>query len=199
MTRFASLSADERSTYVGEAAARIGVAPLIVEKDFWVCWMLARLFESPMLRGHLVFKGGTSLSKVFDAIQRFSEDVDLSISVELLGKTEAFLEEAGSPTQMRKRMAEIERLCADKVEHSMRPALEGALRELLGAHESGRQWLSYALDPLTNSPVLTFAYPTAMEEGGGYIPKSVKIELGSLTDQRPTASHTIRPMLLTFA
>ena len=64
--------------------------PVIVEKDFWVTWTLARLFEEPSYRPALVFKGGTSLSKVFGVINRFSEDIDLSISPVLLGHNEAF-------------------------------------------------------------------------------------------------------------
>jgi len=51
--------------------------PAVVEKDFWVCWMLGRLFASDILKSKILFKGGTSLSKVFRVIERFSEDIDL--------------------------------------------------------------------------------------------------------------------------
>ena len=57
----------------------------IIEKDFWVCWALRRIFEVLQFRPHLIFKGGTSLSKVVRAIERFSEDVDLSLSRRDLG------------------------------------------------------------------------------------------------------------------
>jgi hypothetical protein len=57
----------------------------IIEKDFWVCWTLHRLFVTLNFRPQLIFKGGTSLSKVFKVIDRFSEDVDLSISRRDLG------------------------------------------------------------------------------------------------------------------
>lgn len=59
--------------------------PVIIEKDFWVCWILKRLFSDPALAGHMVFKGGTSLSKVFGLIDRFSEDIDLILDWRLLG------------------------------------------------------------------------------------------------------------------
>jgi predicted nucleotidyltransferase component of viral defense system len=49
--------------------------PAIVEKDFWVCWILKHLFAEPALKGQMVFKGGTSVSKVFGLIDRFSEDI----------------------------------------------------------------------------------------------------------------------------
>ena len=57
----------------------------LLEKDFWVCWTLRQIFSDPELAPHLRFKGGTSLSKVFDAIQRFSEDIDLAVDWEQLG------------------------------------------------------------------------------------------------------------------
>ena len=59
--------------------------PAIVEKDFWVCWILKHLFAEPALKGQMVFKGGTSLSKVFGLIDRFSEDIDLILDWRLLG------------------------------------------------------------------------------------------------------------------
>jgi predicted nucleotidyltransferase component of viral defense system len=85
MSLFAELPASQHAAFVREASARLGVSPVIVEKDFWVCWMLQRIFQSSAARAHLVFKGGTSLSKVFGAIKRFSEDIDHSIAPELLG------------------------------------------------------------------------------------------------------------------
>jgi hypothetical protein len=57
----------------------------IIEKDFWVCWLLRLIFTDAEFGGHLVFKGGTSLSKVFGVIQRFSEDIDLSVDPDWLG------------------------------------------------------------------------------------------------------------------
>ncbi|MCI0680903.1 MAG: nucleotidyl transferase AbiEii/AbiGii toxin family protein [Gemmataceae bacterium] len=76
---FLELSADERRPYIEQAATQRNISPVILEKDFWVCWLLGVLFQSEFA-GNLVFKGGTSLSKVFGVIQRFSEDIDLSLS-----------------------------------------------------------------------------------------------------------------------
>ncbi len=71
------LSSAERRELFAETAVRKGMTPAIVEKDFWVCWTLGRLFAHPDLSRLLMFKGGTSLSKVFHLIERFSEDIDL--------------------------------------------------------------------------------------------------------------------------
>lgn len=73
---FLQLPPEERRLYVDQAAANRDISPIMVEKDFWVCWLLGVLFESEFSTS-LVFKGGTSLSKVFNAIERFSEDIDL--------------------------------------------------------------------------------------------------------------------------
>ena len=74
---FAQLPAEEKQATYRATAKRTNVLPVIVEKDFWVCWLLGRIFASAGLGGQCVFKGGTSLSKVFAAIDRFSEDIDL--------------------------------------------------------------------------------------------------------------------------
>jgi hypothetical protein len=77
MDHFALLPAPERAIVFRETAARLRVgSATIVEKDFWVCWALHRIFLSTKLPGPL-FKGGTSLSKVYKVIERFSEDVDI--------------------------------------------------------------------------------------------------------------------------
>ncbi|WP_456683270.1 nucleotidyl transferase AbiEii/AbiGii toxin family protein [Bradyrhizobium sp. S3.14.4] len=79
MDKVARLDGAERAALFGETGAARGVANTIIEKDFWVCWTLKRLFELQKEDAPtLVFKGGTSLSKAFGAIRRFSEDIDLS-------------------------------------------------------------------------------------------------------------------------
>ena len=104
MSTFAQLSVGERAAFVREAAARLDVLPEIVEKDFWVCWMLQRIFRSSPAGEHLVFKGGTSLSKVFGAIKRFSEDIDLSIAPALLGR-DVGQQSLGRPGNLRRHPA----------------------------------------------------------------------------------------------
>ena len=86
--RFLELPADDRRLYIEQAAIRRNVSPVLLEKDFWVCWLLGILFESEFA-GSLVFKGGTSLSKVFGVVERFSEDIDLSLSPAFLNLPEA--------------------------------------------------------------------------------------------------------------
>lgn len=75
----------EREVLFRNTAAKIGLPPAIVEKDFWVCWTLDYLFHHSPWSEHLAFKGGTSLSKCYGLIQRFSEDIDLILDWRLVG------------------------------------------------------------------------------------------------------------------
>ncbi|MEA2018808.1 MAG: nucleotidyl transferase AbiEii/AbiGii toxin family protein, partial [Campylobacterota bacterium] len=77
MNRIPQLSNEEREQLFSEAAVKIGATPSIIEKDFWVVWVLDKIFKHDKLNKILMFKGGTSLSKVFNLIGRFSEDIDL--------------------------------------------------------------------------------------------------------------------------
>ncbi|MEO7010630.1 MAG: nucleotidyl transferase AbiEii/AbiGii toxin family protein [Caldimonas sp.] len=176
-------------------AGRLGLVPVIVEKDFWVCWTLARIFETAEIAPHVVFKGGTSLAKVFGAIRRFSEDIDLSVSPAALGFTQGELDDAPSPSQRRKRMQALAAACERCVIERFQPALEAAIGALLGAPTQTESWLRYELDAVAGTPNLLFAYPSALAQAGGYIAKQVKLEFGALTDQQPTGQHYLTALL----
>ena len=77
MNNIANLTEKERNELFKETAHIMKTTNAIVEKDFWVVWTLNKLFSDDRLNKILMFKGGTSLSKVFDLIGRFSEDIDL--------------------------------------------------------------------------------------------------------------------------
>ena len=73
-SQFVALSPERRASAFAQTAARMSASGVMVEKDFWVCWLLGLLFADAELAPHLVFKGGTSLSKVYGVIDRFSEE-----------------------------------------------------------------------------------------------------------------------------
>lgn len=85
MHKFAKLSQEERADVFIIVAKEKKMHPAIVEKDFWVCWTLDYLFSESKFKDSFAFKGGTSLSKGFDLIERFSEDIDLIFDWRLLG------------------------------------------------------------------------------------------------------------------
>lgn len=79
MNKVATMAAGGRAELFAETAARRNLAEAIIEKDFWVCWVLKQLFSTGAFERRLLFKGGTSLSKIFHATNRFSEDIDLAV------------------------------------------------------------------------------------------------------------------------
>lgn len=83
MDEFFDLSADEQKEVLAAAASASGRPAHLLEKDIWVVWALNQLFSSAHAQ-HLVFKGGTSLSKAYQVIRRFSEDVDLTYDIRAL-------------------------------------------------------------------------------------------------------------------
>ena len=85
MNRIARASEHERRLVIEAASQKMGLSPAVVEKDFWVCYLLEHLFHKSDFADSIVFKGGTSLSKAFGLIQRFSEDVDLILDWREIG------------------------------------------------------------------------------------------------------------------
>jgi hypothetical protein len=194
MLEFARLPLDQRVPYFQEVANRRGLTRLIVEKDFWVCFSLRLLFSIPALADKFVFKGGTSLSKVFGIIKRFSEDIDLSVDPDWLGfGGENRPDAAKSRSQFEKRWKKLNDACAAAVDQKVRPALEQAIQDALGPTRDGTTYLAFKLDEQMHSPVLTFRHPTTEPARPGYVYPQVKLELGSLTDQRPIGDHTVTP------
>ncbi len=178
MERVASLSAGERRELFLETGRRRGMVPAIAEKDFWVCWVLRRLFAAADLRDRMVFKGGTTLSKVYGLIDRFSEDIDLVLDWRLLGYEEA-LPEAGSATQRDRLGKEMNARAAAYI--------RGPLRERLGEVLAG-VWVEADAE---DAHVLNVRYPAAFREE--YLRPEVRLEIGPLASWVPSSRREIRP------
>jgi hypothetical protein len=190
---FARLPARERSDLFNEASARRGLAPAILEKDFWVCWMLKRLFSGAVEGPALIFKGGTSLSKVYAAIRRFSEDIDLSFNRRDLG----FDDDALSGLSKKKIEERVEKLEQDVIRHieeRFLPQLRAAIAELLGSPDRA----GWVLDRDPNDRQgLIFTYPPSLSSGSysglDYVRPVVRLELGARSDHWPTESRRVKP------
>ena len=85
MREFIEMAEERRRLVCSQTGAQLNMAEVTVEKDFWVCWILDKLFRLPTWGKHLTFKGGTSLSKGWKLIERFSEDIDIVINRGALG------------------------------------------------------------------------------------------------------------------
>jgi hypothetical protein len=136
-----------------------------MEKDFWVCWLLSVLFAEPEFNQALVFKGGTSLSKVFGVIQRFSEDIDLSLSPSYLGVPEDEEKVIASRTKRDAWMERLQKVCETAVRDRIQPSIEQRVRDLLGDGPREGAWTEFLLDPETQSPVILFHYPVTQASG----------------------------------
>ena len=133
MDKVAALSISDRRELFRETAARRNLPPALVEKDFWVCWTLLQLFTIPAFKGHIVFKGGTSLSKVFGAIQRFSEDIDLILDYEMLGFT-GDRQPARCPSRNKRTamLKEMIQACSEYIEGPFAGELSNRFTSILG-------------------------------------------------------------------
>lgn len=84
MKEWFELSEEDRKLIIQQTSSQTRLSPTAVEKDFWVMIALNAIFKTKYAP-HLVFKGGTSLSKAWGLIQRFSEDIDLALDRDYLG------------------------------------------------------------------------------------------------------------------
>lgn len=166
------------------------IAAAIIEKDFWVCWSLHRLFDVLRFRPQLIFKGGTSLSKVFNVIERFSEDVDLSLSRRDLGFADDLdPEQAGiSKKESQRRLEALVEQCRQIVRERLLPDLRRDFGTILGS--SGWSLELDAQDPQT----VIFSYPASDLTGASkYIRPAVRLEMGARSDDWPTVDAEIKP------
>jgi hypothetical protein len=192
---FARLSDKDRQVYFEQTAGRLNLSAQIIEKDFWVCWCLKRLFSLGEFRGHLTFKGGTSLSKVYKAIDRFSEDVDVAIERSILGFAGDKEPEKGKTgKEQQRRRDRLTQACQSVIVDRLLPQLHDAINTSLG-HESGWSILPDSSDPDRQS--IVFQYPAAIVgDLSPYFPPSVKIEMGARSDHFPVEERGVTPYML---
>ncbi len=154
----------------------------VVEKDFWVCWTLKRLFEHPELSKQLIFKGGTSLSKVYGLIDRFSEDVDLILDWRVVNSEQEPMGER-SKTKQQKLNAELNERACEYIAESMMPMLE----EALGSHCQ----LEVKTDERDQGHIVRVEYPQTADTSG--LLPYIQLEVGPLASWLPNSENTIRP------
>jgi len=133
MNAYLELSPEERGIYCRQASERL-LKPLpaaVIEKDFWVSWLLQVLIELPAARGRLTFKGGTSLSKAYGLIDRFSEDIDLVLDRALLLPEEGTDPAGLSNTQREAYLGRLTESCTTWTMETLLPALRARIAELL--------------------------------------------------------------------
>jgi predicted nucleotidyltransferase component of viral defense system len=184
MDKVANLSPQKRRELFSESGALRGMNPAVIEKDFWVCWVLKQLFADTELKARLIFKGGTTLSKVFGLIERFSEDIDLVLDWRLLGLGEGHEDpyQERSRTQRDRFNAQINKRAAQYIAG---PLIEDLNRLFARCPE-----ISASIDP-DQAQTIHIVYPMAFSEQ--YLRPEVCLEIGPLASWEPSASHEIQP------
>ena len=189
MNKAAGMDALARAELFAETAARRGLAEAIIEKDFWVCWVLKQLFSNETFEGRLLFKGGTSLSKVFHAINRFSEDIDLAVDYVALGFTgdKDPRQENISKTKRNAILDEMMQKCRGYIAGEFLETFRKQCVEMLGGQDGWRLAVS-KVDP----NAVQFEYPRASTKGLEYLNPQVVLELGTHAEfVRMTASPSV--------
>jgi hypothetical protein len=171
-------------------ANRIGAPVGNVEKDFWVCWTLNALYhERPAGGPRLLFKGGTSLSKGYDLIKRFSEDIDVTVFRD-------DLEEPVSVEELEALSNKKRRAKLDAIRDACRAYITGPLREFLAAQladvtsGTGRVEIDEA-DP--DGQTLLLWYPEVEPRDGAYVRPAIRLESGAKSALDPNGPLTITP------
>lgn len=207
MDEFVRRPPEDRLIVISTTATRRGIIPAIIEKDFWVCWTLRRLYENQALGPHMTFKGGTSLSKGYGVIDRFSEDIDLTI-----GRTASFIcdtlppMEHGIGTNEVGRRAKAVTAAAEQfVREIVLPELRNSISASLGSSEG---WAAELADE--DKQTILFHYPRLVNYGAGYgtgaygagrygegafgyIKPTIKLEFGARGEIEPNEQRTIVP------
>lgn len=184
--------APTRSGLFTATAQRIGTTPQNVEKDFWVCWTLDALFNGLGEGPRLLFKGGTSLSKAFGLIERFSEDIDVTV----------FRDDLGVPASVgelvalsgKKRMAALDAIrdaCETYINGPLTERLAGLCAETCSRTGLGNDAIQIKPDAFDRQTLL-LVY-SSVTPTDAYIAKSVKIESGAKSALDPNSVRTITP------
>lgn len=211
MDIFLTYPKKEQALLFEKAQSELNISSLaVLEKDFWVCWILQKISEIPELKENLIFKGGTSLSKVYNLIERFSEDIDLIINRD-------YLDLNYSTTNPEKEKKKIRKACKHKIESNILPLLKDKIQSIL---KDSSEW-KIVIDPKDSQSILfyfpTVFYKNLLTEGGDfittennepflvnnsqnykYIKPFVKLEFGSLSIDNPHEFKKIKPYVHSF-
>ena len=187
MTQFLQLPLQEQADAIKVVAEFMDLPAAVLEKDVWKCWVLGHLFKIPS-EVSMAFKGGTSLSKVFDAISRFSEDVDITLHHRDLFKDfDPFL--SGTSRSKQDKASEILKAAAlDHVKGVIYPYLREKLSE-----EFDRPEYSIEIDP-ENGEKLYLKYPSELGHYN-YFSEQVLLEFGGRNTVEPCTVYSISPYL----
>lgn len=183
MRRIATIKENDRKALFQNTAAKMGLTNAIIEKDFWVCFMLDYLFHRCEWKSNIAFKGGTSLSKAYGLIERFSEDIDLILDWRVIGYSVDEPWQDRSYTKQDLFNKEANRRTEDFLKNHFVPAVTKDLKELnatVDCYIDGS-------DPQT----VVFAYNRSFDDNS--ILPVIRLEIGALAAWTPAEPKSITP------
>ena len=185
MLELAKQSNEVRNGVFSNTAVKLAMSPTIIEKDFWVCVMLNIIFHHSDYKTSFCFKGGTSLSKGFHAIERFSEDIDLIMDWRLLeySRTEPWDERSNT------QQVKFNKEANQKAVSFLRDKFMPHLKELTSQYVDGD--FSFEMAP-DEEPTIIFNYPRLYERNKSVL-QEIRLEIGPLAAWTPTMTKPITP------
>lgn len=188
MNNFLQFTEEERRLLITQVSTKLGLPAQAIEKDWWVTLVLEALFALPM-REHFIFKGGTSLSKGWKLIERFSEDIDIALSPEAFGK-------AYQTKPSHSYIKDLKRKGCEFTSTVIREALEKQLVKM-GVAPGTVQVEAEAVSPVRRDKdpqTLFVRFPTLFAQGG-YMLDLVKVEFGVRALRDPFSKVEIQSIL----
>lgn len=179
---FLKFSHEKKHQTLVDAESVLGIRPYFLEKDIWICWVLRELFTLPK---KMAFKGGTSLSKCYNLIDRFSEDVDVTIDFrEFMPDLDL---SSASKTALKNKREIIKEEVKNYVLNTVIPSLQKAFVVEFD------NTLKYKFD---DGEKLYIYYPTVFDqEIDDYVKNNVLIEFGGSNKTEPNEKHQVKPYL----
>lgn len=173
---------EEQQLIINNTADKLKLSNAIIEKDYWVCFVLDYLFSKFKYKDYICFKGGTSLSKVHNLIHRFSEDIDIALDWTVLGfaEKEPYLNRSKRQQEILNR--KINTLTCEFISEKCIPLLISDFNNLLG---NNFELFIDQTDPQT----ICFRYPQMFKDKS--ILQIIRIEIGALVEAVPSSESTL--------
>lgn len=183
MYNIAKLPPSEREILFRNSAAKTGMNAAVIEKDFWVCLTLDYLFHHSKWRNQFAFKGGTSLSKVYNLISRFSEDIDLILDWRALGYSKDEPWEDRSNRKQQKFIDDSRDRLFAFLKDDFTPAFRDSMSEIIGAE-------AHVFIKEDDDGTVCFEYPGNLKDES--ILRVIRLEIGALAAWTPTKMAKVK-------
>ncbi len=192
---YENLDQADQKDILQTAAASLGKAEAVLEKDIWVCWSLQSIFEIPD-HHPMAFKGGTSLSKVYGLIDRFSEDIDVTLDYREFQDSGYSMHpekydpfgNGASNSQSHKFGERLRGYARAYVKEVVLPALEERVAALDRCKE-------FKLTLEDEGESIYLAFPSVVEGGDKYLQSVVRLEFGGRNVIDPNETHRVEPYI----